>query len=83
MTFWATTRCSVGITGSGLRLTASGYYERDRGGFEPRERRAGSLKALWRFRRLIMTMDLSRTRESQGAYTRDRTLGHLVLRRDF
>jgi hypothetical protein len=68
--------------GSGVRMTASGYYERDRGGFEPRERRAASLKALWRFRRLIMSIDVSRTRESQGAFTRDRTLGHLNFRRD-
>ncbi len=69
--------------GAGLRVTAAGFYERDRGGFEPRERRVGSLKALWRFRRLIMSMDLSRTRETQGEFTRDRTLGHLNLRRDF
>lgn len=68
---------------SGLRLTAAGFYERDSGGLEGRERRAGSLKALWRFRRLTMSMDFSRTRESQGSYTRDRTLAHINLRRDF
>lgn len=68
---------------SGLRLTAAGFYERDSGGLEARARSAGSLKALWRFRRLTMSMDFSRTRESQGSYTRDRTLAHINLRRDF
>lgn len=68
--------------GRGLRLSATSVYERDSGGVEPRTRRATTLKGLWRFRQLTFSMDVSQTRETQGAYTRERTLGHINLRRD-
>ena len=68
---------------SGLRITANALYERDTGAVEVRERRSGILRALWRFRQLTLTGDLSRTRETQGSYVRERTAGKLILRREF
>jgi hypothetical protein len=41
------------------------------------------MRALWRFRQLTLTGDLSRTRETQGSYVRERTAGNLILRREF
>jgi hypothetical protein len=58
-------------------------YERDLGALQSRERRVSSLRALWRFRQLSVTADVSRTRETQGSYVRERTAGHVVMRRDF
>lgn len=69
--------------GAGVHLSASSLYERDLGALQSRDRRVGSLRALWRFRQLSVTADLSRTRESQGSYVRERTAGHVVMRRDF
>jgi hypothetical protein len=68
---------------TGLNLNAIGLYERDSGGSELRVRKSATLKANWRYRRLNFSADLSRTREQQGIYVRDRTLGRVDLRRDF
>ena len=67
----------------GITLSASGIYERDTGGVDERERRLGKLRALWRFRRLVLTLDVIRSRELQGSFSRDHTSGQLTLRRDF
>ncbi|MBK7613467.1 MAG: hypothetical protein IPJ08_03075 [Burkholderiales bacterium] len=69
--------------GAGVHLSANTLYERDLGALQSRDRRVGSLRALWRFRQLSVTADLSRTRETQGSYVRERTAGHVVMRRDF
>jgi hypothetical protein len=68
---------------TGLSLNAIGLYERDSGAPELRVRKSATLKANWRYRRLNFSADLSRTREQQGIYVRDRTLGRVDLRRDF
>ncbi len=68
---------------SGLSLNAIGLYERDNGGVEPHLRKTATLKALWRYRRLSLSADVSRTQESQGLYSRDNTIGRVDLRRDF
>ncbi len=69
--------------GAGLYLSALGVHETDTsGGFEPRQRDSGTLRAQWRYRRLSVSANLSRIRESQGLYTRDRTVGQVYLRRD-
>jgi hypothetical protein len=70
-------------TGMGLRLLATALFERDTGGIELRERRTGTLRATWQFRRLTLTADLMRSRELQGGVVRDRSVGSIVLRRDF
>jgi hypothetical protein len=70
-------------TGMGLRLSATALFERDTGGLELRERRTGTLRATWQIRRLTLTADLLRSRETQGGVVRDRTVGSVLLRRDF
>jgi hypothetical protein len=70
-------------TGTGLRLSATALFERDTGGIELRERRTGTLRAIWQIRRLTLTADLLRSREMQGGVVRDRSVGSIVLRRDF
>lgn len=69
--------------GYGTHLSANTLYERDLGALQSRERRVSSLRALWRFRQLSVTADVSRTRETQGSFVRERTAGHVVMRRDF
>jgi len=68
---------------TGLSLNATALYERDRGGISFRERKTAGIKALWRYRRLSFSADLSRTQESQDRYVREITLGRFDLRRDF
>ena len=68
---------------SGVSLNAIGLYERENAGAEPRVRATATLKALWRYRRLSFSADLSRIHESQGLYSRDNTIGRFDLRRDF
>lgn len=68
---------------AGVHLSANTLHERDLGALQSRDRRVDSLRALWRFRQLSVTADLSRTRETQGSYVRERTAGHVVMRRDF
>ena len=67
----------------GLEVSADGSYERDSGGLVPRSRVAGSVKAQWRYRKASLTLDLARTRETQGTSERSRTLIQVLGRRDF
>ncbi len=73
----------LGLRLNGVNLNAFGLYERENGGLEPRVRKTATLKAQWRYRRLGLSADLSRTQESQGLYARDNTIGRVDLRRDF
>lgn len=67
----------------GVDLSARASYERDTGGQVPRTRQLATAKAQWRYRRASLTMDITRTRETQGAFERNRTLAQILLRRDF
>jgi hypothetical protein len=67
----------------GFNVSADAFSERDVAGPELRERRMGTLRALWRFRKLSLTANLSRTRETQGTYVRERSAGNFNLRREF
>lgn len=67
----------------GITLSATGMYERDTGGVDTREQRLGKLRALWRFRRLTLTLDFLRSRELQGSFSRNHSTGQITLRRDF
>ncbi len=68
---------------SGVRVFATSLVERDTAAFEYRERRAMSLRAVWRFRRISLTADVTKSREVQGQVERERTVGNITLRRDF
>jgi len=68
---------------SGVRIFATSLVERDTAAIEYRERRAMSLRAVWRFRRISLTADLTKSREVQGQVERERTVGNISLRRDF
>ena len=67
----------------GLEVSADASYERDTGGPVPRRRVVDSFKAKWRYRKASLSVDLGRTRESQGAFERTRTLAQILARRDF
>ena len=67
----------------GIDLSANMSYERDTGGGVPRTRLLTTARAQWRYRRASVTMDFTRTRETQGAFERNRTLAQILLRRDF
>jgi hypothetical protein len=67
----------------GLDVSLDGSYERDTGGPVLRRRVIGSAKAQWRYRKATLTLDLARTRETQGTFERGRTLFQLLGRRDF
>jgi hypothetical protein len=67
----------------GIDLSASTTYERDTGGLVPRTRLLATARAQWRYRRASLTMDFTRTHETQGAFERNRTLAQILLRRDF
>jgi hypothetical protein len=67
----------------GVRIFATGSFERDTGSPEFRERRVGALRASWQFRRITLSANLSRAREVQGELERDHTAGQLTMRRDF
>jgi len=67
----------------GLDVSLDGSYERDTGGPVLRRRVIGSAKAQWRYRKATLTLDLARTRETQGTFERGRTLVQLLGRRDF
>jgi hypothetical protein len=68
---------------SGVRIFATSLAERDTAAIEYRERRAMSLRAVWRFRRISLTADVTKSREVQGEVKRDRAVGNISLRRDF
>ncbi|MBE0624299.1 MAG: hypothetical protein IH606_05745 [Burkholderiales bacterium] len=69
--------------GYGIDLSAEASHERDTGTPETRERSLLSAKAQWRKRKFLVTFDLSRVRDAQGASQRTRTYGQVMLRRDF
>jgi hypothetical protein len=67
----------------GIDLSAVMSRERDDGGPLPRRREDNSAKAQWRYRKLSLSLDVSRARESQGAFERTRALVQFIARRDF
>ncbi len=67
----------------GLDLSADASYERDIGGVLPRSRMAASIKGQWRYRKASLTLDIGRSRETQGNTERVRNLIQLVGRREF
>lgn len=69
--------------GYGIDLSAEASRERDTGTPVARERSSASVKAQWRKRKLLLTFDLTRVRDAQGAAERTRTYGQIILRRDF
>ena len=68
--------------GYGLRINAEARFERDTAGLEIRDRKTATVRALWRYRQLTLSADLSRVRESQGAFVREQTAAQLILRRE-
>jgi hypothetical protein len=66
-----------------LTVSTTALIQHDSGGLEKRDRKTATIRALWRYRKLSISADLARTNESQGSYSRDRTFGHLTVRRDF
>jgi hypothetical protein len=68
--------------GPGLSIEAT--RTRDTGPLLPtRQYTIASVKGLWRLRRFRMSLDVSRTRESQGTTQTLHTRGEIILRRDF
>ena len=67
----------------GIDLSVDATRERDTGAPLVRERSYTSAKAQWRKRKLLWTFDLTRVSDAQGASTRTRTYGQILLRRDF
>ena len=69
--------------GYGIDLSAEASRHRDTGAPELREGSAASIRAQWRQRKLLWTLDLTRVHDAQGLAERTRTYGQLLLRRDF
>lgn len=68
----------------GLRLEAQGTRTRDTGSPQvEREYWQATLKAIWRIRQVLLTLDGGRTKEFRGAVERTHSTGRLTLRRDF
>jgi hypothetical protein len=67
----------------GLDLAAELSRETDSGGAVPRRRDVFSIKSLWVYRKVRVSLDLGRTREMQGPVERTRSGGRLLMRRDF
>jgi len=70
-------------TGWGIELQADWSRDSDRGGLIERRRDFGSLRARWRFRQLLASLDVTRTRETQGLVQTTRTGGTFLLQRNF
>lgn len=68
--------------GYGIDLSAEATRHRDTGTPELREGSVASLKAQWRQRKLLWTLDLTRVHDAQGAAERTRSYGQMLLRRD-
>ena len=66
----------------GIDFFAEASYEQDSGGVTPRSRTTASVKAQWRYRKLTLSADLGRSRETQGVVDHDRTHVQFLLRRD-
>lgn len=67
----------------GVDVTATGSYERDTGSPITRTRLLGTGRLQWRHRSVAFSLDLTRSREAQDGYRRNRTLAQAQLRRDF
>lgn len=66
-----------------IELIADANVESDRGAAIERRREYAALRARWQFRKLSLSASATRVRETQGVVTTTRTLGQLLLRRDF
>ena len=67
----------------GFDLVAEVSRETDSGGTVSRRRDIASVKSLWVYRKVRVSFDLGRTRETQGPVERTRSGGRLLMRRDF
>lgn len=74
---WSRFTSGITLSAQGTRTSVSGSPQ------VAREYRLATLRALWRVRKVVMTLDLSRTRESQGIAQTRQTLGQFEIRRDF
>lgn len=68
---------------SGFTISAASLFQRDTGGLNERENRTLTARAMWRYRRVSATADISRTVETQGLFARDRMVARFLLKRDF
>lgn len=68
---------------NGVEISADATHERDTGTPALRERSLRSLKAQWRVRKLLWTLDVTRTHDLQGPAETTRIFGQMRLRRDF
>ncbi len=64
-------------------LSAEFSQEDDTGGTLSRHRSAGSVRAEWRIRQLVLTGEARYVDERQGLSERDRTLVRAIVRREF
>ena len=71
------------FTAWGIEVQADWSSETDVGAAIERRRDFGSLRARWRYRQLLMTLGVTRTREEQGTLQTTRTLGQWLLHRSF
>lgn len=67
----------------GVTVSANATYERDSGAPLARTRRLATARVQWRYLKAALTMDFVRSRETQDAYERKRSLVQILLRRDF
>ncbi|MBL8491483.1 MAG: hypothetical protein JNM82_11945 [Rhodocyclaceae bacterium] len=72
-----------GILPPGIEVSGDIGYERDNGALLPLSRLTGTLRAHWRYRKLLVNADLVMTRETQGPAERKRSLVQVQARRDF
>lgn len=68
--------------GYGINLSAEASSYRDTGTPELREGSAASIKAQWRQRKLLWTLDLNRVHDAQGLAERTRSYGQMLLKRE-
>ncbi len=64
-----------------VELQVDGSTERDRG--TDRRRDFGAARLRWRYRQLSASLNLTQTRETQGVVQTRRTLGQVLVQRDF
>ena len=67
----------------GLDVSADANFETDTGTPVTRSRSLASIKAQWRYSKVNLTAELSRSNETQGAVERTRDLIQILMRRDF
>ena len=66
----------------GINLSAEASRYRDTGAPELREGSSASIRAQWRQRKLLATVELTRVQDAQRQVERTRTFGQVLLRRD-